>query len=131
MVCGIIEDDLVPEDAKSSMALFELYPIVMAAVRWGHLWCRKRIVVNCENASDVDIINKGRSKISFIMKFVRKLIWLEAQYSFILLARHISGVSNLISDSLSSLQFQTFRRLAPQADQTTTRCHPVSELMLF
>ena len=128
---GRFEENMVPEDTKSSMALFELYPIVMAAVLWGHSWCRRKIVVNCDNASAVEIINRARSKIPFIMKFVRKLVWLEAKYSFVILARHIPGVSNSISDSLSRFNFQKFRRLAPQADQMPASCLPASELMLF
>ena len=127
---GKFEDNLVPADTKASMALFELYPIVLAAVLWGHMWSRKRIVVNCDNASVVDIINCGRSKIPFIMKFVRKLIWLEAQYSFVIRARHISGVSNSIADSLSRFQFQKFHRLA-KADRLPVKCPPASDLMLF
>lgn len=55
------------------MALFEIYPIVMAAVLRGNQWCRKRIVVYCDNAASVEIINKRRSKIPFIMKFVQKI----------------------------------------------------------
>ena len=127
---GKFEDNLVPADTKASMALFELYLIVLAAVLWGHMWSRKRIVVNCDNASVVDIINRGRSKIPFIMKFVRKLIWLEAQYSFVIRARHISGVSNSIADSLSRFQFQKFHRLA-KADRLPVKCPPASDLMLF
>ena len=102
---GRFEENMVPEDSKSSMALFELYPIVMTAVLWGHLWCRRKIVVNCDNASAVEIISRGRSKIPFIMTFVRKLVWLEAKYGFVIRARHIPGVSNSISDSLSRFNF--------------------------
>lgn len=128
---GRFEENLVPTGTKSSMALFELYPVVVAAVLWGHLWCRRKIVVNCDNAATVDIINRGRSKVPFIMKFVRKLIWLEAKHSFVIKARHILGVSNSISDSISRFKFQKFRRLAPLADQKPARCPPASELMLF
>ena len=47
-------------DEQTSMALFELYPIVMACVLWGYLWTRKRILFNCDNLATVDIITKGR-----------------------------------------------------------------------
>ena len=128
---GHFDINFVPDDAKSSMALFELYPIVVATVLWGPLWCRKRIIVNCDNAATVEIINKGRSKVPFIMKFVRKLIWLEAKYNFIIRAKFIPGISNSISDALSRFQLQKFRRLAPQANPLPTSCPPASELMLF
>ncbi|XP_069110159.1 uncharacterized protein, partial [Argopecten irradians] len=41
-----------------SMALYELYPIVMACVLWGHLWNRKRILFHCDNQATVEIITK-------------------------------------------------------------------------
>jgi hypothetical protein len=31
------------------MAFLELYPIVVAAVLWGHLWTSKRILFLCDN----------------------------------------------------------------------------------
>ena len=83
---GRFDKDLVPKSCKVSLALFELYPIVMAAVLWGNEWCRKRIVVNCNNSASVEIINKRRSKIPFIMKFVRKLVWHQAKHYFIIRA---------------------------------------------
>ena len=66
---GKFDDNLIPEDTKASMAFFELYPIVMASVLWGHLWCKRKIVGNCDNAAPVNITNKGRSKVPFIMVY--------------------------------------------------------------
>lgn len=128
---GRFEDNMIPDNTKASMALFELYPIVMATVLWGHSGGRKKIIVNCDNAATVDIINKGRSKVPFIMKFVRKLIWLEAKHNFLIRAKFIPEKTNCISDALSRFNLQKFQRLAPQADQTPTPCLLASELMLF
>lgn len=128
---GNFESDMIPSSCKASMALFELYPIVMATVLWGNQWSRKRILVNCDNAATVEIINKGRSKVPFIMKFVRKLVWYQAKYNFIIRGRFIIGSTNIIADALSRFQLDKFRRLAPQADPHPVGCLPASELMLF
>ena len=128
---GRFDKDLVPQSCKASMALFELYPIVMAAVLWGEQWCRKRIVVHCDNSAVVEIINKRRSKVPFIMKFVRKLVWHQAQNNFVIKAKHIGTAFNSIADSLSRFQITKFRQLAPKADQEPTTCLPASDLMLF
>lgn len=128
---GHFDSDLVPSNCKASMALYELYPIVMAAVLWGHQWSKKRILVNCDNAATVEIINKGRSKVPFIMRFVRKLVWHEAECNFILRAKHLPSVSNTLADSLSRFQLEKFRQLAPLAQPRPTKCLPASELMLF
>lgn len=128
---GKFDKDMIPSSCKASMALFELYPVVMAAVLWGKYWCKKRIVVNCDNAATVEIINKRRSKIPFIMKFVRKLVWYQASNNFVIRANFIVGSTNLIADSLSRFQIDKFHRLAPSADPQPTKCLPASELMLF
>jgi hypothetical protein len=47
-------------ESNLSMAFRELYPIVVAAYLWGHLWCRKRIMFHCDNEAVVNIVNKGR-----------------------------------------------------------------------
>ncbi len=123
-------DSFISSDAVASMALYELYPIVMAAVLWGDKWAKRRIVVNCDNAATVDIINKGRSKIPFIQKFVRRLIWCAARGQFLIIAKHIAGKTNTIADALSRFNMLQFRRLAPAADRLPERCLPVSELQL-
>ncbi|XP_069133242.1 uncharacterized protein [Argopecten irradians] len=45
-----------------SIAFKELYPIVVAAMIWGHNWKGLRILFNCDNLATVAILQKGRSK---------------------------------------------------------------------
>ncbi|XP_033731470.1 uncharacterized protein LOC117344735 [Pecten maximus] len=115
---------------KQSMALLELYPIVMACVLWGHLWSRKRILFYCDNMATVEIISKGRSKIPSIMKLMRRLTFHTAKHNFIIHAQHIMGTKNLIADALSRWQMKKFRELAPFADKQATPCRPVQELLM-
>ena len=113
---------------ETSMALFELYPIVMACSMWGNTWARKRILLNCDNESTVFIINKGRSKVSSIMKLMRKLTFLAATNNFVIHARHIMGRDNSIADAISRFQMVRFRSLAPQAEQEPLPCIPIEIL---
>ncbi|CAG2196837.1 unnamed protein product [Mytilus edulis] len=62
-------------NSKHSMAFFELYPIVVAAVLWGASWKTKKVLFWSDNMSTVEIIRKGRSKCLYIMKLMRKLTW--------------------------------------------------------
>lgn len=78
--------------------------------------------IQCDNEAAVHIINKGRSKIPLIMKFMRKLTLCSAKNNFIILAQHISGVKNFIADALSRLRMDRFRHLAPQADPVPKPC---------
>ena len=111
-----------------SIALMELYPIVVAAVVWGREWSKKSIVFHCDNQATVFIINKGRSPSAFIMKLIRKLTLTAAIYNFVFHAQHVPGKLNVISDALSRQQIQKFRRLVPTARLVPTPCPPISHL---
>ncbi|XP_033730096.1 uncharacterized protein LOC117319390 [Pecten maximus] len=108
---GYFPSAILEEDP--SMALFELYPIVMACVLWGHSWSRKRILFHCDNLSTVDIISKGRSKVPSIMKLMRRVTFHSATHNYVVHAVHIEGKRNNVADSLSRWQMDRFRALAP------------------
>ncbi|VDI15420.1 Hypothetical predicted protein [Mytilus galloprovincialis] len=86
----------------------------------------KRIVFHCDNESTVNIINKGRSKVQDIMKLMRKLTWLAAINNFTFSSKHIPGVKNVIADSLSRFDFQTFRK---EASGSRCTSHDLSALL--
>ncbi|XP_076583733.1 uncharacterized protein LOC143319050 [Chaetodon auriga] len=103
-----------------SSTICELYPIVIAAILWGHEWSKKIIVIHSDNSAVINIINKGRSHVLDIMQFIRRLTLISAQHQFIIRASHIPGHKNLIADSLSRFSFQKFRQLAPTSDRFPT-----------
>ena len=47
------------------------------------------------------------------MFFVRKLVLIGLEYNIVFKAKHIAGVKNRLADSLSRLQVQSFKQLAP------------------
>ncbi|XP_058610956.1 uncharacterized protein LOC131526627 [Onychostoma macrolepis] len=121
-----------PSQLQSSLpssALFELYPLVIAAFLWGNEWASKCILVHCDNEAVVQCINKGRSNSPALTPFLRRLIWISACDQFIIIAKHVAGSENKIADSLSRFLFQKFRMLAPEADQFPTPVPPYSELI--
>jgi predicted alpha/beta hydrolase len=54
------------------------------------------------------------------MKLVRSLFFIAAKRNFHVLIRHIPGSDNSIADSLSRMQMERFRELAPLAAPTAT-----------
>ena len=72
--------------SPSSSAIYEMYPVIIAAILWGHKWSKKIITIHSNNSTVVDIINKGHSHCLDIMQFIRKL----------------TLVSNLSSEQLTS-----------------------------
>ncbi|XP_016519228.1 uncharacterized protein LOC103155683, partial [Poecilia formosa] len=109
-----------------SSALFELYPIVIAAILWGHEWSKKSILIHSDSTAVVEIINKGRSRSPEIMQFMPRLTLVSAQHQFLIQAAHIPGSKICIADALSRFSFQKFRLLAPDAEARSTPAPPFS-----
>ncbi len=118
----------LPQSSASS-ALFELYPIVIAAFLWGKEWSATSIIIHCDNEATVHCVNKSRSHSPMLNPLLRCLIWISACDQFIITARHIPVSKNQIADSLSRFSFQKFRTLAPEADPLPTPVPPFSELI--
>ncbi len=111
----------LPASASSS-ALMEIYPIVISCLLWGKFWSRKRILFYCDNEAAVNIINKGRSSIPLINRFVRRITWASVLGNFIIKAVHIPGLDNKVADALSRFDFQKFRKLCPEATPSSLPC---------
>ena len=78
------------------------------------------LIVHTDNEALVPIINKSSSKDEDIMKLVRKLVISTMQNNIQILAEHIAGKQNVLSDHLSRFRISRFRQLAPWADSHPT-----------
>ena len=103
------------EEPEFSIAFKELYPIVIAAMLWGHLWARKTILFYCDNQATVGILNKGRSKCPRIMKLMRRLVIVAAKGNFAYVSDYLPSRSNSVADSLSRADIIRFKGLVPDA----------------
>ena len=112
-----------------SMAFLELYPIVVAALLWGHTWSRKRIKFYCDNQATVYIISKGRSKETVLMKLMRTLVMCATNNNFAVYSEFLPGYKNSIADSLSRFQMERFRQLAPSAEIRPTQVPSVQDVI--
>ena len=97
----------------SNIAILEFYPIVLSLYLWGHVMLNRCILFFTDNESLVHVINKQSSKDKSLMFFVRKLVLICLEYDIVFMAKHIAGVKNRLADSLSRLQVQSFKQLAP------------------
>ena len=115
-------------DLPKSIQWKELYPIVLAAATWGHLWSTKRILFLCDNEAVVHCLTSGTSHSSHVMDLLRRLFLCAAKFNFTASAKHVPGIHNTIADSLSRFQMQVFRQEAPSADaHPTTPAHIPSQ----
>jgi hypothetical protein len=121
MLCG--------KDEEFSIAFYELYPIVVASILWGHLWRKQRIVFMCDNSATVAILNKGRSKCAHIMPLMRRLTLVAAKNNFVFSSIHVPGKLNTIADALSHLQISKFRSLVQNAQDQRTQVPPTKDVL--
>lgn len=110
-----------------NITFLELYPIVLAAHIWGHLWKNHSILFYTDNLALVSIINSKTSKESNIMCLVRALVLVCLENNIFFQARHISGCFNVLSDALSRQQVAKFKRLCPNSRERPVEIPP--ELM--
>ena len=107
--------------AHSNIVILVFYPIVLSLYLWGHEMSHQCVLFFTDNEALVHVINKQSCKDKPLMSFVRKLVAICLQHNIVFKAKHIPGIHNNLADSLSRLQVQTFRQLAPpHMDQSPT-----------
>ena len=79
----------------------ELLTITVALKLWGSRWYSLRLLVRCDDAVAVTVLNTGRCGNSFLNSFLRELCYLAAIHEFEVRAVHVPGVSNCYADLLS------------------------------
>ena len=77
--------------------------IYFAAERWAPLWANRQVVICSDNQAAVEMINKGTTSNTVVMKALHRLFWLSAMFNFRIVARYIPGKSNVVADAFSRL----------------------------
>lgn len=99
------------------ITVLEMFPIWVSLVIWGQHLQNKKILFHCDNQAVVHILNTMTSKSDRVMVLVRALTLQCLKHNMVLKSTHISGKLNSLTDSLSRLQVQRFRGLAPHAEE--------------
>ena len=98
------------------ITVLELFPILVSLCLWGNELCNKKILFHCDNAAVVYAVNTMTSKSDMVMTLLRAITLKCLLLNIVVKAEHIPGKFN-ITDSLSRLQIDKFRQLAPQAEK--------------
>ena len=99
--------------ASYHITIKELVPIVIALETWGHLVANKCIEFYTDNEAVSMVINKQSSREETLMKLLRRLVLCTLKHNILFKSIHLSSESNFLSDHLSRLQIDQFRRKAP------------------
>jgi len=104
-----------PSQQQQSIAYKELFPVVIAAHVWGHMWCKKHVLFCSDNDAVVHVLNSRTSKVPCLMQLLRSLLLAASRHSLSFSALHVLGINNQIADALSRFHWQDFRQLVPDA----------------
>ena len=80
-----------------------LFPILLAARRWGPKWANKCVWVETDNTQAMSFINNGTCKNPIARTWLREIFWLSIPYNFHLHSRHLPGKFNHDAAQLSHL----------------------------
>ena len=115
-----------------SIEFLKLHALTVGILTWEDQLANQRITVFCDNMLVVHMVNNSSSSCKMCMKLIRVLTLNGLQFSRRLRARFVRTKSNGIADSLSRLQFNRFRKLAPEMtefpDNVDSRLWPVDKL---
>ena len=101
---------------RPSINYLELYAVTIAVVNWIHRFRGRHIVLFCDNMSVVSMINNTSSKCKNCMVLIRVIVLQGLLHNVKISARHVPGVNNQISDSLSRKNMEKFKRLTAHSN---------------
>jgi len=93
----------------------ELVPVVLSFAVWGLSLVKQEVLLQCDNLSLVNAINKGSSKDPIVMHLLRCLWFFTAYFDIALTATHIPGADNTSADQLSRNNMMEFFLTNPNA----------------
>lgn len=103
-----------------NITFLEFFPIVLAVHIWGSKMTNRCVLFFTDNAALVDIINKQTSRHKSVMVLLRELVLNCLRYNILFRAKHVPGLQNSQADYISRFQVESFKELAPEADEFPT-----------
>jgi len=100
----------------------EMYPVVVAARRWGGGWGGHNVCFITDNTQVMHCINTGRSKNKTVMAWLRNLFWEAVVNNFTAQSVYIQSAANTVCDALSRLTEPSANRRLLEADSSKRLC---------
>ena len=79
--------------------VLEVWPVLAAVRRWGHLWDSRTIVFVTDNTQVKAALNLGRSRNKTTMVWLHLIFWSSVRYNFDVQSVYINTKDNIICDS--------------------------------
>jgi hypothetical protein len=102
----------------------EIYAVLQAILRWGHLWKHHHIIFHIDNEAIVDAMTKHTNRSRFTMSILRPIVMLAAFLEFSFSSSWLSSISNALADAASRFQYARLFKLAPYLEQKSCSTNP-------
>ena len=96
---------------KPSIEYLELFAVTAGVLAWIHKFKNRRIILFCDNKSVVDMINITSTSCRNCMVLIRLIVLKGLNENVRIFAKHVSGVSNGLADSLCRNRIEYFHQL--------------------
>ena len=114
---GQWEDGYITEELGPSIEYLELLAVCIGLFIWTDQISNKRVQIHCDNVAVVYMINKTSSACKHCMHLIHLLVLRSLTFNFTVFAKYVKSKDNDQADSLSRLQFEHFRKLAPKRNR--------------
>lgn len=103
-----------PEYSDLHINMKELFTVVLAFRRWGHLWPNRHVTIFTDNKCTMFSLNKGSLRNSIGMGFIREIYHQLATDNITISAKFIGTKENTLADALSRLDTDNCALLAAE-----------------
>jgi hypothetical protein len=101
----------------------EIYAVLHAILRWGHLWRHKHVVFHIDNQVDVRAIENDTNRSLHVMTNLRMIVMLAAQLEFSYSSSWLSSAANALADYASRYMYSHLFESAPHLNRQPTSPH--------
>ena len=99
--------------AVLGIAVKEAIPVVLAAFTWGRHWAGMHVLFEVDNSTVASALQSGSCRDPMVMRTLRLLHFVAAEYQFSYSSRHILGACNCLADAISRNQSVTAFSMQP------------------
>ena len=121
-------------DPEYSIVHLELLAVLIAFKLWSIVLKGHKVLIKCDNAAVVRVLNSGRADCPKLQKLMRELVFVAATEEIEFYSQHIMGKNNVLSDILSRANKKwardKFLRLNKNLKLTRSHVHSSQFLLL-
>ena len=103
------DSDFIKQE-KPSIEFLELFALCAGVLVWSNQLMNNRFIIYCDNQAAMSMVNNSTSSCPKCMKLIRCLVLNGMRYNRRILVRYVKSSENVLSDSLSRLDFKRFWR---------------------